>query len=292
MKPFLCTDITTNKKNKTKDGQEFSCGCPNEAYSSAYEKICNQLDKMQKDNEKKLLVWMGISFFFTIVWFAIFYYLMEATDWWFDNMFQTKPVLSIILIASFVLAYGMDIVALKRSGKYKKSKEYLGLIARKDNILNAMYEDMRVANDAVQVDIITFNYKVKNGKKIPKGNMNETVPYRFSPFVLWGDEQFLYLADCKQKYAFAKKYLSKISYKNQSVSMLCNDKYFDRKKAKDRELAQNNRYYLTKPHFTLEYDDGIEKVEIYYTNFNSKAFEKISGLEAKENIEHLKSWRK
>lgn len=91
MKPFLCTDITTNKKNKTKDGQEFACGCPNEAYSSAYEKICNQLDKMQKDNEKKLLVWMGISFFFTIVWFAIFYYLMEATDWWFDNMFQTKP---------------------------------------------------------------------------------------------------------------------------------------------------------------------------------------------------------
>ena len=54
MKPFLCTDITTNKKNKIKDGQEFACGYPNEAYSSTYEKICHQIDNIQKENGKKI----------------------------------------------------------------------------------------------------------------------------------------------------------------------------------------------------------------------------------------------
>ena len=133
MKPFLCTDITTNKKNKTKDGQEFACGYPNEAYSSAYEKICHQIDDMQKASGKKLMIWMGISCIFVTVWFVIFYYLIKQTDWWFDNMFQTRPVLSVVMIITFVLAYGMDIIALKRSRKYKKSQEYLCLIERKNN---------------------------------------------------------------------------------------------------------------------------------------------------------------
>lgn len=288
MKSFLCTDVTTNKKNKTKDGQEYACGCPNEAYSSAHQKICNQIDEIKKSKQKKLTIWLCVAWVFEIISFSIFYYLIIQTDWWFDNMFKTQPVLSIVLISSLVLSYAIVIIAVKRSVKYKKSKEYLDLIARKDNILNAMYEDMRVASDAVQVDIITFYYKVKDGKNIPKSNTT----YRFSPFLLWGDEQFLYLADYQQKYVFEKKYLTKISFKNKILPVVCDDKYFDHTKAKERGLTQTNGSCFSKPYFTLEYDDGIEKVEIHYTNFNSKSFEEISGLEAKENIEHLKSWRK
>ncbi|MBQ9716037.1 MAG: hypothetical protein IJV77_06485 [Clostridia bacterium] len=291
MKPFLCTDITYDKKSKVKNGQNYACGCPDEAYAGVYKKICNQLNEIQKENGKKLMVWSGVSCLFTTVWFAIFYYLIIVKDLWFDNMFNEQPVLSAIMIVFFVLAYGIMAIALKRAGKYKKSSQYRDLIAKKDNALDAMYEDMRVSNDAVKVDIITFNYKTKDGKNIPKGNVFETVPYRFSPYVLWGEDKFLHLANHEQKYAFEKKYFSKISYKNEYISMVCEDRYFDGKKAKERGLTQSGGYYSSKPYFVLEYDDGIEQVAIYYTNFNSDAFAKITGIQPKEDISKKKAWR-
>ena len=56
MKPFLCTDITYDKKSKVKNGQNYACGCPDEAYAGVYKKICNQLNEIQKENGKKLMV--------------------------------------------------------------------------------------------------------------------------------------------------------------------------------------------------------------------------------------------
>ena len=288
MKPFLCTDVTNDKNNKTVNGQEFVCQQSNPAFLQSYESACRQYDEQSKKANTKaspfvvLFAFVEIVFVIGIVVFAKF---LQNTLLDEDAFILSLMGIMVVFTVVSVLYPRYKIKRVKKAGD---SKEYQYAKAKRVSALDAIMQDLQMPQDAFDVDILSFAYKEKE-EKISRSPFKTAA---LVPFRLWCDQDKVYIADKSTKYCFEKSSFNCIKKNYNSTSIYFADKYTEYNSLDStRGVVYYKGDYSVSCSYVVYYDDGTKQTCIYITQFGLESFEKATGLVFKEDIARTKPWR-
>lgn len=286
MKPFIGINITDDKNNEVCDGKEFVVQTTTPAMLEAYNKATDAVGDFCKKAKQPLLyqilhrlvgiVAVGITAGFTKTVL---------------NNDGLKAVAKIYENAAWVIwlgvacwiAFGlMTVIGRKRIKAIAESDEYNHAHTKEQSLANTIYAEFGVPAQAPFVDVLSFQYKVKDGKIKPKNKEAKTVPFVNIAFKIHTDGQKLYLTEMESKYAFELSELKgiKVIKERGFIPGWNKEAPYDKGEYKQYKIVTNNIGLYFKNYCILELEHNGESWDIYFPNYELPIFEQITGLKA------------
>ena len=206
MKPFLGIDLTTDRKNDQFNGTEFLVQTPSAALANTLEDSSEKVEKTI-ETAKLPLLFRIIQFVCGIAALIITSGILKA-DVSLAEEYHNAPWL---YWTAGICAVVWLIIWLSSKQKAKtilKTEESEQTFSHLEGTANAIYNELSVPNDAKDVDILSFFYKIKNGEMKP---VEKAFATHFNlEFKIFTDEENLYLANLEGKYAFPLSSIIKV----------------------------------------------------------------------------------
>ena len=279
MKPIFCIDVTFDKNNEIVNGSEFITRAASKQKIEEYE---NKQEDLEQTVEKiKLPLWLRIIKYLCGAFFLIA--LVASVKAGFETALRNAP----LLVMSGALC-GILWIILHFFSKVKEKK-----VLKEENAeqqLEEIYEDFKnihnelnVPDDAVEVDVLQFKYKMKNGKISPYASVLQTTAYMNTCVKMYETNDELHIADLENVYSFAKLELKVITTVNKRISV---PTWY---KDEDPRRGSFKRYKMTvsnmgdvffKPYYILEIEHESQIFGIYFPCYELEAFEHLTGLKA------------
>ena len=206
MKPFLGIDLTTDKDNEQCNGTEFLV----QATSAA---LANALDASSEKAEKTIeaaklpLLFRIIQFICGITALLIASGILKA-DASFAEGYRNAPWLYWTAGICAVIWLILWLLSKQKAKTVLETEESAQTLSHLESTARAIYQELSVPDDAIDIDVLFFFYKIKNGEIKP---VEQAFVTYFNPeFKIFTDEENLYLANLEGKYAFPLSSIVKI----------------------------------------------------------------------------------
>ena len=199
MKPFLGIDVTSDPKNQQINGKEFIIQQPSAALSQSLEASSGQVDQIIKTSRLPLPLRV-IQFLCGICSLLIVTGILRA-DVSLEKGYQNAPWLFWTggICGAVWLVFWL--FGKQKAKTVLNTDESARTISHLEGISQAIYKELDVPEDAKNVDILSFYYKVKNGNI--KVFEKSICAQFFNPeFKVFADTDYVYLANLEGKYAF------------------------------------------------------------------------------------------
>lgn len=285
MRPFWGTDQTFDKKNMKLNGQEFLMEEPSPEMRSAWERASDAaVDTVRRSMLPRPLRIMQYIFGMAgAICFAIAVKSITGRDSVaLSDLYRTFPWLfwvggGCLILWATLLALGSkkrrDVFDEESSGRAFASVE---------SVEKAVFEEMGVPADAETAEILSFSYKMKDGKPcaVTSGSLEDYVNLAFKVFA---DSEYFYLADVDGKYAFPLSSLVAIHKVDKHIRLTSWDKEerMNSERYKEYKLWVDKygslhcrRYYILE----VEHESGA--FGIYFPCYELPVFEHLTGLYA------------
>ncbi len=286
MKPFLGIDRTENKKNEVYNGQEFVVARPSLALAQALEKSQGRAaeteEKAKLPKPLRIAQWI-CGLLAGIIFLSILRAMTGDNSVTLAKVYENVGWL-IWLGAGCLVVWGV----LTLLGK-QKEKTVLGsdesehTFADLDSIAASVFKEMGVPENAPEVDILSFGYKLKNGQIKPRETGMQMTPYTNFPYRIFMDANNLYLANLEEKYAIPKASMTAIRRvkKHIRVPMWNKDADLKGERYKPYKLSadQYNCVHMNWYHI-LEVSHQGETWGIYFPNYELPVMEAATGLKS------------
>ena len=279
MKPIFCIDVTLDKKNEIVNGSEFITRTASKQKIEEYEN--KQEDFEQTVEKSKLPMWLRIIKYLCCLHFWIV--LAASAKAGFETALKNAP----ILVVSGALC-GILWIILHFASKAKEKKVLKEEDAERQS--KEIYEDFKhihnelnVPDDAAEVDVLLFKYKMKNGKIRPYVSGLQTTAYMNVSVKMYETNDALHIADLENVYSFAKSELKVITTVNKQISVPTWNKDEDPRKGsfKCHKMTVNNiGDVFFKPYYILEIEHESQIFGIYFPCYELEIFEHLTGLKA------------
>lgn len=200
MKPFLGIDLTTDKKNEQFNGNEFLVQTPSAALSQSLEVSSEKAEKTV-EKAKLPLLFRIVQYICGFGALIIVSGILKA-DVSLAEGYQNAPGLYWAAGICAVVWLILWTWSKQKSKMVLETDESTQTFSHLDGVANAVYKELSVPDDAKEVDVLFFYYKVKDGSlKVCEKGMQVT--QYFNPiFKIFSDAENLYLANLEGKYAF------------------------------------------------------------------------------------------
>jgi len=283
MKPFLGIDLTENKKNEQFNGDVFLTARPSSATARSFEQSSEKADETLERSKLPLplrIVQGVCGFLGAIVAVGI---LRSTTETPLAQGYENAPWLfwagGVLLAVWGILKFA----SVKKSKAVLETDESAYTLSNLDRMCEAVYAELAVPAAAREADILSFFYKMKDGKMkvCEKGMM--LAPYMNPIFRVYADSQNLYLVNLEGKYTFPLSSMVAIHTVKKRISIVGWNKVEQYNKGifKQFKLTANNygcifcnRYHI------IEVKHNDESYGIYIPNYELPVFEKLTGLKA------------
>lgn len=288
MKPVFGIDITTTKKNKFFDGKEFVVATVSEERANSLKQAKADIKTLKAKANVSLPIMIFHWICAAVALIAITMFFDTTDHVGFKNAYYEKPLLFWLGVISIIVWFVLNIIYTNRFDKISKSEEGKQLISRIDLFEDSCYSDLFVPSNAINVDIISFTYKVKNSKPIAKmndSNLKFLTPYRNLNTKIFVKNEHLYIADTENKYAFSLSEMSRIQTIKKSIPLPEWNKEIPYNKGIYKPYKMD--YYggenlLVKPYHVLELEHNGETWGIYFPCYELPVFEELTGLKAEQ----------
>lgn len=208
MKPFLGINLTLNKKNEQFNGDEFLVQKPSVALSESLEVSTDKAEKTIEKSKLPLPLRI-IQFICGIAALLIASGILKA-DVSLAEGYHNAPGLFWAAGICAVLWLILWLCGNHKAKNILETDESTQTFSHLDVIANAVYTELAVPDDAKEIDILSFFYKIKDGKiKVQEKGM-QVFQYFNPEFKIFTDEENLYLANLEGKYAFPLSSIAKI----------------------------------------------------------------------------------
>lgn len=281
MKPFLGIDLTIDKKNEQQIGDEFLVQQPSVAL---LESLDVSIEKADETIEKSKIplpfrIVQYVSGFATLL---IVSGIMRA-DVSLSEAYQNAPGLFWAAPICAIIWLLLYLWSRQKSKTVLEEDESTLAFSNLDNNAAAVFEDLFVPDNAKSVDILSFFYKLKDGKiKIVTKGMQTA--QCFNPtFEIFADTENLYLANFEGKYAFPLNSITTIHTVKKRISMIGWNKEepFNKGVYKPYKLTANNfGSVFCKSYHILEINYQGETYGVYFPSYELPVFEGVTGLKA------------
>lgn len=200
MKPFLGIDLTLNKKNEQFNGDEFLVQKPSSALSKSLEASTDKAEKTI-ENSKLPLPLRIVQFICGIAALLIASGILKA-DVSLTEGYHNAPGLFWAAGVCAVLWLILWLCSKQKAKTILDTDESTQTFSHLDGVANAVYAELAVPDDAKDIDVLSFFYKIKDGEiKVQEKGM-QVFQYLNPVFKIFSDEGNLYLANLEGKYAF------------------------------------------------------------------------------------------
>ena len=268
MKPFLGIDLTGNKENEQVNGSEFLIQMPSAALTNALEASSEKADATLEESKipkvfRIIQSVCGIAGLLMVTGFL-------KADVSFAEGYQNAPW--VVWTAGICLPVWL---VLWIWGKLKaknvlESDESAHTISRLEGTATAIYQELGVPNEAKDIDVLLFFYKMKNGEiKVHEKGMQIT--QYFNPeFKIFTDAENLYLANLEGKYAFPLSSVVKIHSvkKHIRIAGWNKEEKFDKGEYKQYKLTSDSYGCIhCKAYHILEINLRGESWGIYFPSY-------------------------
>ncbi len=286
MKPFIGIDITEDKKNTEFNGKEFVVQETSKALYEAYDKATNEIGDFSK--KASMPLWYRIIH--KIIGVGALIVSTSLVKIVLNNdgietiikVVKEMPWFVLIGVSCWILFGCMTLIARKKIKEIAESDEYNHTQSKAESLSNSIYAELGVPSQAPFVDVLSFQYKIKDGKLKPKSKEAKTVPFINIAFKIHSDGQKLYLTEMESKYAFELSELKRIKIiKERGVVQSWNkDEDFNKGEYKQYKITKNDYGYYFKHYCILELVHNGEPWEIYFPDYELPIFEQVTGLKA------------
>ena len=264
MKPFLGIDLTTNKKNEQMNGLEFLVRTPSAALSSTLE---HSSEKAEKTIEKAKLplplrIGQSVSGFAALI---IAGGILRA-DVSLAQGYRNAPGLYWIAGICAILWLILWLISKQKAKAVLETDESAQTFSHLEGTASAIYKELSVPNDAKEIDILSFFYKIKDGEiKVHEKGM-QVFQYLNPEFKIFSDEENLYLANLEGKYAFPLSSIKKLHTvkKHIRIAGWNKEEKYNKGIYKQYKLTTDNYGCIhCKQYYILEIDHQGESCGIY-----------------------------
>ena len=220
MKPFMGIDLSIDKKNDKVNGEEFLVAAPSAMVADAFAHAA--VKAAEKEAESKLPVPMRIiqaisGWIGAIMAFSLFRALMQNPEVSFEKLYSNAPALIWVTVGLLAIWMILKIMSTNKKNQVLKTDDSEYIFANFESNCDAVYEDLGVPKNAVEVDVLSFYYKDKDGKLKIYEKGFEYSQYKNLIFKIFADAQTLYLANLDGKYAFSKESIVKVHTQKKNI---------------------------------------------------------------------------
>lgn len=278
MKPIFGIDCTQGKDNEQVNGSEFLVQRVSPALEQAFEKVSDETDTLE--DTTKLPLGLRIAQYVTgaVGWLLAFCLFLPTKDVTLSQAYQNAPALF------WVCGVCLPVWGVLKFLAHRKQKAILAqdsanqTLSRADGVMRAIYTELGVPEDAVDVDVLMFFYKEKDGK-IKFTETPLQLSTCFNPaFKLYTDDEHFYLANLEGKYAFPLSCIGQLQEvkKRISVPEWNKDVPYNKGIYKPYKLTVNNMGMIfCKSYYILHLQIDGEDMGIYFPSYDLPAFEKL-----------------
>lgn len=286
MKPFIGIDITENKKNTELNGKEFVVQETSKALYEAYDKATDEIGDFSK--KASMPLWYRIIH--KIIGVGALIVSTSLVKIVLNNdgietlikVVKEMPWFVLIGVSCWIVFGCMTLIARKKIKEIAESDEFNHSQSKAETLSNSIYAELGVPPQAPFVDILSFQYKIKDGEIKPKGKGAKTVPFINIAFRIHSDSENLYLTEMENKYAFSFSEIKGIKMiKERGFIQAWNkDVAFNKGEYKQYKITKNDYGYYFKQYCILELDHNGEIWQIFFPDYELPVFEQLTGLKA------------
>lgn len=279
IKPIFCVDITSNKNNTVLNGSEFIARSVSKQTIEEYDHKRENLEKTIK--KSKLPLWLRIIKLLS-GWFSIIVFISCIRPG-FKTAFKNAPGLIIIGVFCGILWAVLHFVSKKKEKQVLKEENAEEQLEELNEDFLSIEDELNVPKDAVEIDILSFKYKLKNGEIRPCAIGMQMTEY-FNPIVkIYATPDKLHIVDLENVYSFKKSEIKSIITVNKRISVPTWNKEENPTKGKFKsyKMTVNNfGHVFFKPYYILEIEKDNQTFGIYFPCYELDTIEKLTGLTA------------
>ena len=286
MKPFIGIDITENKKNNEINGKEFVVQETSKALYEAFDKSTDDVGGFHKKATMPLwfriihrLIGLGALIVSTSIVKIV---LNNDGIETFVKVVKEMPWFVLLGVACWAVFGIMALIGRKKVKEIAESDEYNHSQSKAESLSNTIYAELGVPPQAPFVDILSFQYKIKDGEIKPQGKEFKTVPFINIAFRIHSDSENLYLTEMENKYAFSFSEIKgiKIIKERGLVQAWNKEEEFNKGEYKQYKIIKNDYGYYFKHYCILELEHNGESWQIYFPDYDLPIVEQATGLKA------------
>lgn len=281
--PIFCIDITSDKNNEKTNGEEFITRTASRNKLDEYEEKHEQLEKTVE--KSKLPLWLRIVQYICAAAFIIVLAGVLEADVDVDTAIKNAPVLiaggvacGIIWLVLFLCA---KLKSKKVLGEEKAEEQTRELVEDFKDI----HSELGVPSDALDVDILLFQYKVKKGQISPHVSGLQTTPFINLAVKMYETGSEIHIADIENVYSFDKLDIRGITTVNKRISIPAWNKDEDPRRGRFKPYKMtlgNTGDIFFKPYYILNIDRDGQKYGLYFPCYELEAFERMTGFKAEQ----------
>ena len=285
MKPMFCADVTVDKNNEIQNGDELIAARVSEETAARRDGASDTASGLLKKSELPfpLLITKYLLFGFFLLVAGVT--LTVSIEEGFATAWGNAPWLIVLAALSGVVALGILIYEKSKKNAVEESGEVERVAASLDDLEKLVNGELLVPEDAPKVDILVFNYKVKEDGSI------KPVPMKLLPYLIFEGRLFrhgdsLAIADWDARYDIPLDGLGAIEKIEKPVTvpaMLWSKPVsWEDEPYKAFKIKNADGNLLMKHHYVLSFTAEGESWGIYFPPYELPAFEAVSGLKANE----------
>lgn len=281
MKPFLCFDLTNDKKNSVPNGEEFIAVKPSFASSQSLED--SKSDANEKLEQSKLP--KPLRILQTVCGFAGFIALLgflrsTAT---LSEAYQNAPFIFWIIAVCLPVWFVLLMLGLYRKKKVLSTEESIHALESLEGRVDAIYSELGVPENSRDADILTFFYKTKGDKIKICSKGAQIAPYLNPIYKVFADFENLYIVELGGKYVIPLSSIKGIRTVKKHIRIAKWNKEAVFNKGIYQQYKMNTDQYGTIHcgyYHIMEFELGGEAWEMYIPCYELPLFERLTGVKA------------
>lgn len=286
MIPFMGLDVTTNKNNEEFNGSIFLKDEPSldmtESWENTFEEVLDVVEKSQQPLYIRIirLVCGGCAL---LIAMGIIKALGEE-DVTLAKAYENAGFLFWIAGICAIVWCILAIMGRRKAKEVTESQKSVDTMSQMETISQNILLEMGVPMDeAKEVDILSFCYKIKNGNLKVVEKFPQMTPYNNLIFNIYKDEENLYFVNMEGKYQMPLASLRAIKTIKKSISIPSWSKDVPPNKGEYKKYKLTVDQYECihmKPYYILELEYQGELWGIYFPSYELPIFESLTGLTA------------
>ena len=281
MKPFLCVDLTNDKKNTTVNGDEFLTATPSLASSQSLEDSKSDAnEKLEKSKlPKPLRILQTVCGF---VGFVALLGVLRSTVT-FSEAYQNAPYIFWLIAVCLPAWLALVLLGIYRKKTVLSTEESTHALENLESRMESIFSELGAPESSRDADVLVFFYKTKGDKVKICSKGAQVAPYINPIYKVFADSENLYLVDLEGKYSIPLSCIKGIRTVKKHVRIKGWNKEAVFNKGIYQQYKMNTDQYGTIHcgyYHIMDFERDGEAWEMYIPCYELPLFERLTGVKA------------
>ena len=167
--------------------------------------------------------------------------------------YQNAPVIHYVAAISFVVWLLLFITSKIRTKNFRESNDYEQVLSCINRAANNMEEEFKIPPDAKDIDILSFTYKIKNGRE--KIISNGLISFLNLSCIVYVRTDYLHIISMREEWAIPLNSITKVEKVNKKIAIPITswnkETPFNKGVYKKFKMTNSQAHIFFKPYYNL-----------------------------------------